>query len=179
MKEEMKNNIDASINLDGAVDTKETATEISVESVEESYEPSVIRINDVLYERVTKTYEEDESEEKIRVINQIFKRPNDKNLQKYALVSFIFGVLSCSLFAGHLIFPFIGIMFGAIAIKNKYKSIYSAVGFWSSIVGAILGVIIHIVALVVAVLLVVAMFIFTPIGGYLTEIINTILSMVF
>ena len=167
------------INETVAEEVEETAS-VATET-EEGFEPTVIRINDVKYERVIENDEEEE--EKFDLKKHLYKRPNESMLKKYAMVSFGAGILSCSLFLGNFIFAIVGILFSVIAKKHKYNSIYSTVGLWTGIVGILAGIIISIIVLVVVVLvvallaaLVALVFIYTPAGEAINEFFNTLMS---
>ena len=104
-------------------------------------DPDVIHINENDDERV-KEHDEDE-ENGGNFFERFFgKRPSEKALKKISIVSFILGVLSCSLLFGNLITSALGIILALKNEKHKYKSFFSTAGFILSAIGLILGAII-------------------------------------
>ena len=78
----------------------------------------------------------------------------DENvLQEYAVISFIVGLLSCSVFMGNMAFALIGLWLGFSSKRYRHKSIYSTIGILCSIIGLIIPV--SVVMVIIAILSVV------------------------
>ena len=100
-------------------------------------DPHVIHIHDNDYERINEHDEDDEGEENF--FERFFgKRPSEDALRKLSIASFVFGVLSCSVFLGNIIMSALGILLSAKCEKHKYRSTFATSGMILSIVGLIL-----------------------------------------
>ena len=123
-------------------------------AVHDAEDPKVIHIHDHDYERV-KYHDEDEDSAENFFERFFGKRPSEKALRKLSRVSFILGVLSCSLLLGNLITSVIGILLAAKCEKHKYRSTFSTAGLILSAIGLIIGaILIGVIVLIPIVLLV-------------------------
>ncbi len=88
------------------------------------------------------------------------KIPDETVLQERSIISFVCGLLSCSVFMGNPIFALIGIGAALSTKRYKHKSIYSTIGILAGIFGlalSLLFVLVPILAFVFIVLLIVAL----------------------
>ncbi len=67
--------------------------------------------------------------------------PSETALQERAVISFVFGLLSCSVFMGNPILALLAIGVALSTKRYKYKSVYSTVGIFAGLGGLILSLI--------------------------------------
>lgn len=130
---------------------------------EENYfdnEPVEILLNDEDFKRVEADNGEIDAEkgrtDNRRKDKRVNKKYDESILQEYAVISFIVGLLSCSVFIGNMAFALIGLWLGFSSKRYGHKSIYSTIGILCSIIGLIIPV--FVVMVVIALLSTVLLF---------------------
>jgi hypothetical protein len=117
-------------------------------------EPTVIRLEANDSERVSQYSDDDEGNEKKSTLR---KRPSDDTLLKLSTISFVLGILSCTIFLGNVPLAVIGILLGLTAAANKYKTAYTKAGLICSFIGCILGIFLGLAFVVLVIALIVAL----------------------
>lgn len=153
---------------------------------EENYfdnEPVEILLNDEDFKRVeADTCEIDRQNNEIdydRKKKRSKQKYDENVLQEYAVISFIFGLLSCSVFLGNAIFALIGIGFAIASKMGRHKSIYSTVGMISGIVGLLICLFFAMLPLAFVLLLIISFCVFLLLDFLMFGILGVFLLVVY
>ncbi len=108
------------------------------------------------------------------------KQKYDENvLQEYSVISFIFGLLSCSVFIGNAVFALIGIGFAIASKIGRHKSIYSTVGMVSGIVGLLICLFLSMLPIAFILLLIISFCVFLLLDFLMFGILGVFLLVVY